>query len=455
MTYRADDQGRVGDSPAPLSLYHRISQRTAKVGVVGLGYVGLPTMVISAKAGFKVTGIDIDQGRVDQINAGHSYIEDVESDTLSLLVSEKKITATTNHGALENMDVIVICVPTPVNVHREPELAYLQNALHTLAEHMHGEQLIVLQSTTFPGATEEMVLPQLQKAGALYPGGCEVGKHFYLVFSSERIDPGNQQFSINNIPKVVGGVTPQCGKMATAFFSTFVEQVIEVSSPKVAEMAKLLENIFRSVNLALVNELSELCQRMGIDLWEAVHAASTKPFGFMPFYPGIGVGGHCIPVDPFYLSWKAKEYDFYVSFIELAAKTNDNMPYYVASRIVDTLGDKGELVRGARLLLLGLSFKKDIGDTRNSPALRVAELLAERGARISYSDQHVAEVTIGGCLMKSVELDEATLQQHDAAVILVDHSYFDLETIVRNSKLVIDTRDATRPLGPMPTVVKL
>ena len=341
-------------------LGEKISQRTAKVGVVGLGYVGLPTMVSATTAGFKVTGIDIEQGRVDQINAGRSYIEDVGSDTISPLVKQRQITATTDYGVVGDMDVIVICVPTPVNKYKEPDLVPLQDAVHTLAKNMRGEQLVVLQSTTFPGTTEEMVLPQLQGPGR------KVGKEFYLAFSPERIDPGNQQFFIHNIPKVVGGVTPQCGEMARAFFSTFVERVILVNSPKVAEMTKLLENTFRSVNIALVNELSELCRRMGVDIWEVVRAASTKPFGFMPFYPGIGVGGHCIPVDPFYLSWKAKEYDFYVNFIELAARTNDNMPYYAVSRIVDLLGDRDKALRSARLLLLGVSFKKDIGDTRNS-----------------------------------------------------------------------------------------
>ena len=438
-----------GESPGVLSLEQKISRRTGKVGVIGLGYVGLPTMVAAAEAGFNVTGIDTDPGRVDQINAGHSYVEDVRSDTLSALVHQNRISATTDSACLEDMDVIVICVPTPINTHKEPELSSLQDAACALAKHMRGEQLVVLQSTTFPGTTEEMVLPQLQK------GGRQPGEQFYLAFSPERIDPGNQEFFIRNIPKVVGGVTPQCGKIAAAFLSTFVEQVTLVSSPREAEMTKLLENIFRSVNIALVNELSELCHRMSIDIWEVIRASATKPFGFMPFYPGIGVGGHCIPVDPFYLSWKAKEYDFYVNFIELAARTNDNRPYYVASRIGEILGDLGQPLRGASLLLLGASFKKEIGDTRNSPALRVAQLLAQRGVNLTYSDQFVPKVTVGGCLLESVELDQTILQQHDATVVLVDHSYYDWENIVRYSKLVIDTLDATRRLGPSPTVVKI
>ena len=367
-----NDHDSAVDVPPPLAgdLYQKIREGTAKVGVVGLGYVGLPTMVAAVAGGFKVTGIDVDKARADQINAGQSYIEDVDSATLASMVGEEKISATTDPTVLETLDVIVICVPTPVNKHKEPELGALQDAVHTVAAHMRpihdahgrsfddpdpatlgsaadrGEQLVILQSTSYPGTTEELVLPLLKGPGR------EVGREFYLAFSPERIDPGNRQFFVNNIPKVVGGVTPQCSRMAAAFFSAFVEQVIPVSSPKVAEMTKLLENIFRSVNIALANEMAEVCRRMGIDIWEVIHAASTKPFGFMPFYPGIGVGGHCISVDPFYLSWKAKEYDFYVNFIELAARTNDNMPYYAVPRIADILANEGATIRGARLLLL-------------------------------------------------------------------------------------------------------
>ena len=448
MARQSDHQSGHG-SPATPSLYQGISERTARVGLVGLGYVGLPTMLAAANAGFKVTGIDIDVARVDQINSGHSYLREIESEDLSRLVGEERVTATTDYGALDDIDVILVCVPTPVNKYKEPDLGPLRDATHNLSEHMRGEQLVILQSTSFPGTTEEIVLPQLQKAGR------RVGKEFYLAFSPERIDPGNRQYFIHNTPKVVGGVTPQCGKMATAFLSTFVEQVVLVSSPKVAEMTKLLENTFRSVNIGLVTELSELCQRMGIDFSDVIQAATTKPFGFMPFYPGIGVGGHCTPVDPCYLAWKAKEYDFDVKFIELAVETNDKRPDYVVSRIAQILEDNGNPLKDSRLLLLGISFKKDIDDTRNSPALRIAELLSEKGGRIAYSDRTVPKVTIGGCQMESQELDEATLQRHDAAVILVDHSYYDLEKVVRHSKLVIDTRDAARILGPRPTVVKL
>ena len=432
------------------SLYKKIGDRTAVVGVVGLGYVGLPTLVEIRQAGFRVTGFDISQERVDRLNSGKSYIEDVQSATLASMVAQNQFVATTDPKVLSDMDVIVICVPTPVNEHKEPELGPLRDTLRTLVKYMRDEQLIVLQSTTFPGTTEEMVLPRLQNQRR------RVGESFYLAFSPERIDPGNQQYTVHNIPKVVGGVTPRCGEMAVAFLANVVEEVIQVDSPKVAEMTKLLENTFRSVNIALVNELAELCQRMGIDIWEVIHSAATKPFGFMPFYPGVGVGGHCIPVDPFYLSWKAKKYDFNVSFIELAARTNDNMPDYAVSRIGDILTDAGVSLKNSRLMLLGIGFKKDIGDTRNSPALRVAQTLSDRGAEISYSDRHVPEITVGGeRVLTSVEPDASKLQQHDATVILVNHSYFDIESIVQDSKLVIDACNATRSLGPRPWVVSL
>ena len=430
------------------SLRKKLSQRTARVGIMGLGYVGLSTMVACAKAGYQVTGLEIDRKRVDSINAGHSYIEDIEDIVLGPLVQQKIVTATEDFSTLGDMDVIIVCVPTPVNRSKEPVLDTLREAVGTLAKHMRGEQLVVLQSTTFPGTTEELVLPQLERPDH------HVGTDFYLAFSPERVDPGNKEYAVKNIPKVVGGVTPHCAEMASSFFSCVVDKAVSVSSPKVAEMTKLLENIFRSVNIALVNELSELCHRMNIDVWEVIDAASTKPFGFMPFYPGIGVGGHCIPVDPFYLSWKAREYDFYVNFIEVAARTNDNMPYHAVSRIMEVMGDKGKLLQGAHLLLLGVSFKKDIGDTRNSPAIRVAELLEQAGAKVSYSDRYAPQVTIGTRVAKSVELNRIILEQHDATVILVNHSYFDLETVTSHSELVIDTQDATRVLGPRKNVVK-
>ena len=432
-----------------LELFPKIELCNAKVGVIGLGYVGLPTMVACAQAGFTVTGIDVDEGRVSSINAGESYIQDVDNGTLAPLVEQKKLDATTDYRVVSDLDILVICVPTPVDKHKEPELDALQSAVENISDHMQGQQLVILQSTTYPGTTEELVMTQLQKLGQ------KVGKDFFLAFSPERIDCGNQQFVVRNIPKVVGGVTPHCTQLTTLFFSKFVGQVIPVNSPKVAEMTKLLENVFRSVNIALVNELSGVCHRMDIDIWEVINAASSKPFGFMPFYPGIGVGGHCIPVDPFYLSWKAKEYDCYVNFIELAARINDNQPYYAVSRIVDILSDNGIPLKKARLLLLGASFKENVQDIRNSPAIRVAELLVERGADIAYSDKHVPEISLAGKQFHSLNLEEAAKQNFDAAVILVNHDYFDLEEVVKHNHLVIDAVDATRSLGPRPTVVQL
>ena len=441
--------GNDGDSPASAELTQKIDQCNAKVGVIGLGYVGVPTMVACAQAGFTVTGIDVNQERVDKINDGISYIQDVDSGTLAQLVQSKSIDATSDYSVVKGLDILLICVPTPVNKHKEPELDALQSAVDNLRQNLGHQQLVILQSTTYPGTTEELVMTQLQKSGRL------VGKDFFLAFSPERIDYGNQQFVVRNIPKVVGGVTPQCTQLTTLFFSKFVGQVIPVNSPKVAEMTKLLENVFRSVNIALVNELSEVCHRMDIDIWEVIDAASSKPFGFMPFYPGIGVGGHCIPVDPFYLSWKAKEYDCYVNFIELAARINDNQPYYAVSRIVDILGDHGKPLKKARLLLLGVSFKENVQDTRNSPALRVAELLVERGADITYSDQHVPDISLSGKQFSSLDLGKAAQHQFDATVILVNHTYFDLAEIVKGHQLVIDAVNATRSLGPRSNVVKL
>ncbi len=430
-------------------LERKISDRTAKVCVVGLGYVGLPTMVAIARAGYVTLGIELNQWRAAEVNAGRSYIDDVSSETLGPLVGQGKVAATSSYDAVGDSDVIVVCVPTPVDAHKEPDLASLRSTVEELASRMDTEQLLLLQSTTFPGTTEEVVLPRVQRSGR------QVGRDFYLAFSPERIDPGNKVHSLANIPKVVGGVTGRCTEVASAFLQTFVDVVVPVSSPRVAEMTKLLENVFRSVNIALVNELSELGNRMGIDVREVIEAASTKPFGYMPFHPGVGVGGHCIPVDPFYLSWKAREYDFYVNFIDLAARTNDNRPYYVVSRVGDVLGEHGKTLRGSRLLLLGMSFKEDIQDTRNSPALQIAGMLAQRGADVSYSDSYVPEVSVGDLRLESAVLDEQALAGQDAIVVLVGHSNYDWQRIVDHGRLIIDAQGALRHLGPKANVIAI
>jgi UDP-N-acetyl-D-glucosamine dehydrogenase len=446
VTGDIEAKGRLKGASA---LIEKLKRRSARVGVIGMGYVGLPTMVAAAQGGYTVVGIDISKERVSEINAGRSYIEGVKEFELGPLVEEGKISATTDYSNIHDLDVVLVCVPTPITKNKEPDLTAMEQAIGDLADHMRKGQLIVLQSTSFPGTTEEFVLPKLQRTG------WQPGFDFYLAFALERVDPGNETFSVRNVPKVVGGLTGVCTEVATAFFSGFVDQVIPVSSPKVAEMTKLLENTFRSVNIALVNELAILCRRMDIDIWEVIDAASTKPFGFMPFYPGPGVGGHCIPVDPFYLAWKAKEYDFYVNFIQLAAEINDNMPYHTVSRIVDVLGEQGRPLKGSRLLILGVTFKENIRDTRNSPAVHVLELLLRKGAEVEYSDYHVPVLNLNGKLMKSVEVDPESLGFFDAVIILVNHRECNLTQIVNNSKLVLDARNATGALGPLVNVVKL
>ena len=432
-----------------MSLLDKLNNRVAYVGVIGMGYVGLPMMVAAAEGGFTVTGIDVSEDRVADINAGTSYIADVQDDILGPLVQSGKISATTGYEAIQDLDVILVCVPTPITKNKEPDLAAIEAAVASLSGNLRQDQLVVLQSTTFPGTTEEFVLPKLAQ------NGLEVGKHFYLAFALERIDPGNSQYLVRDVPKVVGGVTPECTEVAAAFFSVFVDKVIPVSSPKVAEMTKLLENTFRSVNIALVNELAMLCRRMEIDIWEVIDAASTKPFGYMPFYPGPGVGGHCIPVDPFYLSWKAKEYDFYVNFIQLAAETNDHMPYYTLSRIGEILNDHGLPLKGSKLFVLGVTFKADINDTRNSPALRVLELLAENGAEVSYSDRYAPKISVKGKEINSLELDPKVIQGFDASVIMVNHGGLNLDLLIKHSKLVIDGQNATKGMAPSSNIIAI
>jgi UDP-N-acetyl-D-glucosamine dehydrogenase len=448
MSTQPDSEADMGYLKAP-ELLSKIEGRSARVGVVGIGYVGLPMMVAAAECGFTVTGIDVSESRVSQVSSGNSYIEDVPDLVLGPLVKTGKISATLDYSVVGQLDIVVVCVPTPVTKNKEPDLTPLEAAISSLTPHLRRDQLIVLQSTTFPGTTEEVVLPKIEDLGF------QAGKDFYLAFAPERIDPGNKQFSIRNVTKVVGGVTPVCTQMASAFFSAFVEDVKTVSSPKIAEMTKLLENIFRSVNIALVNELAMFCNRVDIDIWEVIEATSTKPFGFMPFYPGPGVGGHCVPVDPFYLAWKAKEQDFYVNFIQLAAEINENMPRYVVSRIMDALSDLGKPLKGAKLLAVGVAFKENVSDFRNSPAVRVIELLAERGAQVAFSDCHVPAIYVSGHNMESVALSANMLQTYDAVVILANHSGCDLEEIVENSQVVIDTRNATGALGSFANVIKL
>ena len=431
------------------SLENKITDRSARVGIIGLGYVGMPTMIAVADGGFSVTGIDVDRDRVYKVASGESYIADVPNDVLSGFVKDGKISATVDFTVVRELDILIVCVPTPINKHKEPDLFAVEAAIGQVASNLSPGQLIIFQSTTFPGTTEELVLPILQKSGL------QVGSEFHLAFALERIDPGNPELQVNNVPKVVGGVTSECTRISSLFLSTFIRDVVPVSSPKIAEMTKLLENTFRSVNIALVNELSMVCQRMDIDIWEVIDAASTKPMGFMPFYPGPGVGGHCIPVDPFYLSWKAREHDFYVNFIELAARINDNMPYYTVTRIVDILSSNGLALKGANILVLGLTFKENISDTRNSPAIKVMELLIERNAVVSYSDYNVPNIEISGTLSSSVDLSPEIIKSSDAIILLVAHKEFDLSMVAENAKLLIDTKNAAKGLKPQSNIIRV
>ena len=420
-----------------------INKRKAKVGIIGLGYVGLPLAIEIANKGFKVIGVDISKERVSNINKGRSFVNDVDSSSLKKIVQKKKIWATADYRQLKSCDIILICVPTPVNVNKEPDLTPVVKSTLEIKKILRKGQLIILKSTTYPETTEKVVLPILSKTGL------EVGKDFYLAFCPERIDPGNKKYGVANTPAVVGGVTEKCTELATLFYKQFVKKVYSTSSPKVAEMTKLLENTFRNVNIALVNEFAQLCERMGgIDIWEVIQAAKSKPFGFMPFYPGPGVGGHCIPIDPYYLSWKAREYDFHTVFIELSARINEEMPYFVVNKTIDALSKAGVCPNKAKILILGMAFKKDIGDLRHSPAIKVYQIIKPKVATVKYNDPHVPELDIDGKEIKSVTLSSKELKKYDVVLILTDHSDYDYNFIIKNVRLIVDTRNAIKKKHP-------
>jgi UDP-N-acetyl-D-glucosamine dehydrogenase len=433
-------------------LERRIQERYAQICVIGLGYVGLPLAAEFAEAGFRVTGVDLDLRKVDAIRAGQSYIPDVPASRILPLVKDERLTATTEYLAIDPPpDAVFICVPTPYTALKVPDLSYITQAAETIAGGLQPGQIVVLESTTYPGTTEEMVLPILEGAGDLLHE-----RDFYLAFSPERIDPGQAHYDIGTVPKVVGGVGPEGGRLAAMLFETVAPgKVHMVSSARTAEMAKLLENTFRSVNIALVNELAMLAERMGMDIWEVIDAASTKPFGFMPFYPGPGVGGHCIPVDPFYLSWKAREFDFYTRFVELAAEINDNMPFHTVQLVEQALDCHRLSTRGARVLVLGVAFKRDIDDWRNSPARRVIEALRTKGAIVSYHDPHVPLFTVAGTVfgkngdtkLASVPLSDEALGESDVVVILVDHRAIDFTRVACRAKILVDATASTRASG--------
>jgi UDP-N-acetyl-D-glucosamine dehydrogenase len=419
------------------ALREAISTRTARVGIVGLGYVGLPLAVEFAKAGFSVTGIDLVDSKVERINAGDSYVPDVPSAEVSRLVDSEKLRATTDFSVIQDLDTINICVPTPLRKTKDPDMSYIVSACQEIAKYFHPGMLAILESTTYPGTTEEVVLPIL--AGS----GLQVGSDFFLCFSPERVDPGNPKFQTRNIPKVVGGVTPACTDMGKLFYSQALERVVPVSSTQVAEMVKLLENTFRMINIGLVNEMAMMSDRMGINIWEVIDAAATKPFGFMPFYPGPGLGGHCIPIDPFYLSWKTRQAGIEARFIELAGCINGQMPHFVAEKIQNALNDRGKAVKGSKVHIMGVAYKRDIDDVRESPALDIMHLIMRRGASVTFSDPHIPSIRIDERTLFGIE-PLAACEASDCTVIVTDHSSVDYQAILRSCQLIVDTRNVLR-----------
>src|SRR5436309_502113 len=419
-------------------LSKKIESRRAHLGVIGLGYVGLPLAVEFGRAGFQVTGIDIDKRRVHRLERGESYIQEVPTSEVRAVVRAGNLKATSDFSVLRRVDAVNVCVPTPLSKQRDPDVSYIVAAAKQVATYLHPGMLVILESTTYPGTTDELILPLLTETGM------KVGEDFFLAFSPERVDPGNPRFNTRNIPKVVGGVTPVCTEVAVRLYQQRLEQVIAVSSPQVAEMVKLLENTFRSVNIGLVNELALMCSRLHIDVWEVIQAAATKPFGFMPFYPGPGLGGHCIPIDPFYLSWKARASGFEARFIELAGHINGHMPEHVVDLVAQSLNGQGKAVRGSRVLVLGVAYKANIDDTRESPSLDIMATLQDRGARVDYSDPHVPMFDFAGQRMKSTRLSPSRLRQYDCVVISTAHAAFPYREVVRHARGIVDTRNALR-----------
>lgn len=432
-----------------MDLKQKITTRQARIAIIGLGYVGLPLAVEFARVGFEVIGIDLDRRKVDSINKGKNYIIDVNDQHLREMVNNGRLKATTDYGLLKKCDAVHICVPTPFTATKDPDVSYIIHSAEGIAKYLHKGMLVILKSTTYPETTTKVVKPILEKTGLI------AGRDFYLAFSPERIDPGNKKFTTSTTPTVVGGYTPLCGQLTRLMYNQIIEKIIMVSSPSTAEMTKLLENIFRSVNIALVNELACLCERMDrVDMWEVVDAAASKPYGFMPFYPGPGLGGHCIPIDPYYLAWKAKEYDFHTDFIELAAETNENMPYHVVSKVIEALSDHGKAASKSRVLVLGVAFKKDIDDIRSSPAIKVIELLKDKVKSLVYNDPFVPSFEENGISLKSTKLTPQLIRSVDCILITTDHTSYDYKTIVKNARLIVDTRNATKQIKS-PKVVKI
>ena len=421
------------------SLIKKLEQKSAKIGIIGMGYVGLPLALEFCKVGFDVTGIDLDKKKIDSINNGKSYIEDATDADIGSAVRQGRLHATTDFSVLQQLDTVSICVPTPLRKTKDPDISYIISATKEIKKYLHPGQLIVLESTTYPGTTDEIILPELESSGL------KVGVDFFLAFSPERIDPVNKLFNTKNTPKIIGGVTLKCTESARALYSQAVDKIITVGSTRAAEMVKLLENTFRAVNIGLVNEIAIICNKLGMDVWEIIDAAATKPFGFMPFYPGPGLGGHCIPVDPLYLSWKLKMFNYNARFIELASEVNTNMPYFVVTKIFDALNAHRKSINGSNILVLGAAYKKDVGDVRESPALDVIRLLKDKGGVISYNDPHIPLLHEDNMDLRSIDLsDYSALNNYDCTVIVTDHSSYDYKKVVECSNIVVDTRNATK-----------
>lgn len=425
-------------------LLKKIKSKKASIGIIGLGYVGLPLVKEFNRAGFKVKGFDVDHEKVNMLNSGKSYIKHISSENIKRLVMTGRFNATSDFSRLKGADCIIICVPTPLNEHREPDLSYVFNTTGVIAKYLRKGQLVVLESTTYPGTTDEDMKAILEKTGL------KAGKDFYLAYSPEREDPGNKNFVTSSIPKVVGGYTRNCLRTAKALYDSVIIRTVPVSSTKVAEATKLLENIYRAVNIALVNEMKILFDKMGMDIWEVIEASKTKPFGFQAFYPGPGLGGHCIPIDPFYLTWKAREYGFPTRFIELAGEINTSMPLYVVSKVLDSLNERGKSIKGSKILILGLAYKKDVDDIRESPSLQLIELLKDKGALVDYNDPYVPKtpkLRHYNFRMASVPLTEKNLRKYDCVLISTDHSAYKYDFIAKHARLIIDTRNAMKQVS--------
>ncbi|HKI77813.1 MAG TPA: nucleotide sugar dehydrogenase [Ignavibacteriaceae bacterium] len=436
-----------------MEIINKIENKTAGIGIIGLGYVGLPLGLEFAERGFKVTGFDIDERKIPILNSGKTYIKHISADRIKKSVKNKLFDATSDFSRLPEVDAVIICVPTPLNEHREPDMSFIENSGKIVAQHIRKGQLVVLESSTYPGTTEEILLPMFEESFKnSKTSGPLVGKDFYLAFSPEREDPNNPNFTTGTIPKVVGGVTPNCLKAAVALYNQVIVKTVPVSSTRAAEATKLLENIYRSINIALVNELKMVFDRMNIDPWEVIDAASTKPFGFHPFYPGPGLGGHCIPIDPFYLTWKAREFEVHTRFIELAGEINTYMPYFVVEKTIEALNTRKKSLKDSKILILGASYKKDIDDMRESPSLRLIELLRERGAKVDYNDPYVKKLPKTrkyNYNMRSVSLTDKNLDKYDLVLLSTDHTYYmeKAKFITQHSRVIVDTRNLFTKAG--------